>query len=338
MRKPKKKKPKQKYPSKFMVQWRHISVIDREIRRGYYPSAPKLAGMLELSDRTVKRHIHFMRWDLGAPIEYESSEKGYYYSEDDWSLPPIRVSEGELFAVVLAERALRGMHSHPIATKVQQVFNKIALQLPDEIEIDPGTLAGDVRFETEAVAPPNPEAFGVIAKALRENRTIEMTYYKLGADQTVERTVDPYAMRCIKGEWYLVGRSHGYDHVPIFHVGRIRDIKATDDKFDRDGIDFDADEYFKHSLGASQSPETVEVKIKFFGWAARYVAERTWHPNQKIRENKDGSVVLKMTVGWLDEVCMWIMGFGPSAKVMAPESLKDMVRERLKDTLAFYED
>ncbi len=338
MSKPKKKKPKQKYPSKFMMQWRHISVIDREIRRGNFPSAPKLAGILELSDRTIKRHIHFMRWDLGAPIEYESSKKGYYYREDDWSLPPIRVSEGELFAVVLAERALRGMHNHPIATKVQQVFNKIALQLPDEIEIDPETLAADVGFETESVAPPDPETFGLIAKALRENRTIQMTYYKLGADETVERTVDPYAMRCIKGEWYLVGRSHGNNHVPIFHVGRIRNIDLTDDKFDRDEIDFDADEYFKNSLGASKSNETVEVKIKFFGWAARYVAERQWHPDQQIRENKDGSVVLKMRVGWLTEVCMWVMGFGSSAKVMAPRKLKDMVKESLSDTLGLYED
>ncbi len=333
MAKTKKKKP---YPTKFMTQWRHIAVIDREIRRGRYPSAPKLGRILELSDRTIKRHIEFMRFDLGAPIRYESSKKGYYYSQPDWLMPAIKVSEGELFAVVLAERALRGMKNHPIAEEVKRVFNKITLQLPDEVEIDPAALASDVGFETDAVAPPNPEAFEIIAKALRENRTIEMEYYKLGADETVERTVDPYAMRCIRGEWYLIGYSHDSGYIPLFHVGRIRKIKPTKKKFDRDKIDFDVDEYFQHSLGAGKSPETAQVKIRFKGWAARYIAEREWHPDQKIKEYKGGRVVLTMTAGWLNEICMWALSFGSSAEVLEPESLRDMVKDRLSDTLEQY--
>jgi hypothetical protein len=49
--------------SKFMVDWRHVALIDREIRSGSYPSAPELARRLELSARTVKRRIEFMRYD-----------------------------------------------------------------------------------------------------------------------------------------------------------------------------------------------------------------------------------------------------------------------------------
>jgi predicted DNA-binding transcriptional regulator YafY len=152
----------------------------------------------------------------------------------------------------------------------------------------------------------------------------------------VDRTVDPYELRSIRGEWYLVGPSRESGYVSLFNVGRIRGIEETGDTFNRDEIDFNADEYFEHSLGASHSKEGKKVKIRFTGWAARYISEREWHPTQKLEETEDGSVELTMKLGWLEEVCSWVLSFGPNAEALEPEELREMVAERLQTTLDIY--
>ena len=334
---PAEEKRQQRPRSKFMTQWRHIAVIDREIRSGGYPSAPEIARDLELSARTVKRHIEFMRYDLGAPISYDASEKGYYYREPDWLLPPIKVSEGELFAIVLAERALRGIKNADLAEKIRRVFQKIAIQLPDEVQLSPSELAQDVGFQPGHVAPPDPELFDALARALRDGRTVRVDYHKLGADETVERSLDPYLLRCIDGEWYLVAHSHETGYVSLFHTNRIKAWEETGETFDREAVDFDPDEYFEHSLGASHSTDAREVAIRFSGWPAHYVAEREWHPGQQTHWESDGSLVLRMELGWLQEVATWVMQFADHAEVLKPPELRQMVQQRLRRALRQYE-
>ena len=324
------------YQSKFMTKWRHIAVIDREIRAEKYPSAPELAERLELSDRTIKRHIEFMRYDLGAPIEYEPSKKGYFYREADWVMPAVRVCEGELFALVVGEQALRGLRNHPLATKLERVFQKIALRLPDEVQVDPHHLASGLSFSPPPVSPPDADLFTELACAARDGRTVEMTYYKLSADEEVERTVDPYALRSFDGEWYLAGHSHETGYVSLFHMSRIREAEQNGDFFNKDEIDFDADEYFGATLGPGHGEEDVPVRVRFHGWAARYVCEREWHPEQTVEEGEDGTVVVELPAGWLDEAASWVMSFGELAEVLEPDELREQACDRLEQALESY--
>jgi hypothetical protein len=68
------KGPSESY-SKFRVRWRHVLVIDQQVRAGRAPNCRRLAEELEVSRRTVLRDVDFMRYDLSAPIEYENLGK-----------------------------------------------------------------------------------------------------------------------------------------------------------------------------------------------------------------------------------------------------------------------
>ena len=59
--------------SKYRSKFHHILLIDEEVRSGRFPSSKAIARKLELSDRTIRRNIEFMRDVLGAPIEYDPS-------------------------------------------------------------------------------------------------------------------------------------------------------------------------------------------------------------------------------------------------------------------------
>lgn len=84
-----------------------LAKIDQELRQGYWPNATSLAAALEVTTRTILRDIEFLRLNLKAPIAYDASHHGYYYTEADFRLPFFRISEGEYLALFLGERLMQ---------------------------------------------------------------------------------------------------------------------------------------------------------------------------------------------------------------------------------------
>ena len=56
--------------------------------------------------------------------------------------------------------------------------------------------------------------------------------------------------------------------------------------------------------------ESFKVEIEFCGWSARYVAERTWTPDQKIKRIGDDKILLTFTASSEPELISWVLSFG----------------------------
>lgn len=322
--------------AKYRSMMHHLMLIDEQIRSKGCPNASTMARDLELSVRTISRKIEFMRDVLRAPIEYDSSRKGYYYSQPNWSLPSIRITEGELLGLAMAEMALHAYKGTPLEDYLKGVADKIEAALPREVDVDPTQLASVFRFNLGPVAIIDPKNWELLAKAIRERCVIEMTYYNITNDKIVERTIDPYLLRCYRGDWYLIGRDRNTGHIPMFHLARIRKLKVTKKRFEvKDG--FSPDEYLGGTFGVFESKKRDKVRIQFTGFAARYIPERQWHPSQKLTKRKDGSIVLEMTLADIEEVGRWVLTWGAEAKVLGPRELIEFVRESVREVAGVYE-
>lgn len=55
-----------------------LLAIDAAIRAGRYPSVPSFMSRFEVSERTVRGDLAFMRERLNAPLEHDRSRGGYY--------------------------------------------------------------------------------------------------------------------------------------------------------------------------------------------------------------------------------------------------------------------
>lgn len=64
--------------------------------------------------------------------------------------------------------------------------------------------------------------------------------------------------------------------------------------------------------------------------------ERRWHPSQKNRKLKDGSLELAFEVAGTKEIKTWIMGFGSLAQVLEPASLVKEIRDDLGRAVKSY--
>lgn len=56
--------------------------IHEKIKSGCYPNSKQLAYDLETSEPTINRDIEYLRDSRGAPIQYDFTNRGYFYTED----------------------------------------------------------------------------------------------------------------------------------------------------------------------------------------------------------------------------------------------------------------
>ncbi len=57
------------------IQWLH-----KKMTMNSYPNARRLAERFGISHRQAQRDFEYLRRQLGAPIEYDNSRKGFYYA------------------------------------------------------------------------------------------------------------------------------------------------------------------------------------------------------------------------------------------------------------------
>src|SRR2546428_2766782 len=164
--------------------------IHQAIQSGNYPNATTLALELEVCPKSIHRDVEFMRDRLGLPLEYDGRRYGYYYTQEVTSFPTVQISEGELFAMLVAEKALQQYRGTSFERPLMSAFGKLAAGLPDSVSIHLSDWEQTVSFRTSAQPVINLEIFDSLAKATAERQQLELAYRKPGQQKTEPRVID----------------------------------------------------------------------------------------------------------------------------------------------------
>ena len=318
--------------------------IDRMLKRKEYPNCTKLKKFflehhgLTLSIRTIMRDIDAMRLDLGAPIAFNREKNGYYYEKEIFSLPTIRLTEGELISIFLGEEILKKFKNTPFEATIRRAFEKVELLLPQSVSIDFNEIGQTYSFDIRQTRPldkHSAKTFDTLAKAIGSKTSVEINYYAISRDATQKRVIDPYHLRHTQGAWYVIGYCHFRKDVRTFAVNQIRAIKSLDKTFVVQD-NFSPEEFFKHSWGLLEGGKLTKVVVKLSKEIARWFVDRKLHPSQQTKENKDGSLTLTFKIAGIEEVKRWILSQGRHAKVVEPRHLWEEIRNEAKQTLEQY--
>ena len=306
--------------------------IHQAIASGNYPNATRLAEELEVSTKSVHRDLEFMRDRLQLPLEYDSRRYGYYYTEEVSAFPTLQITEGELFALLVAEKALQQYRGTNFEKPLVSAFRKMAAALPDTISLNLADWEQTISFHTRAEPVLNLETFDALAKAAADRRQIEITYRKPGRRQTEQRLVDPYHLANVNGEWFLFAHDHLRNALRTFVPARIQAVRPTGKTFVRPQR-FSLEKTLRDSFGVHSGQGSFTVVIRFDEFAADYIREKRWHPSQKLRELEDGGVELRFTLSSLGEIQRWILSWGGHAVVLQPPALAAAVRQAAQAVL-----
>jgi predicted DNA-binding transcriptional regulator YafY len=318
---------------------RHLErllLIDTLLRTTERPTTTSLAKELEVSERTVRSDLAFLRDRFNAPLEY-SSKLGHHYTEVDWRLPSIPLTTGELFALTVGARMLEAYAGSPYALQLRSAIARLSERLPETTWVNVQQLAEEcIIFGGGAQVDLDPDIWHKLEDACSQRKSVLMTYYTASRDTISERKLDPYLLHVYRGtNLYLIGYCHQRLEFRWFRVDRIKKLEVLAEHFVPDP-EFNAKEYianvFQHEVGDKQ----LDVEIWFDSKTAPYIRERRWHYSQVIEEHSDGSLTLKMSVRGINDLKRWVMWYGKGAVVKEPPELVALVKAEIQAIAQHY--
>ena len=306
--------------------------IHQVLQSGRYPNATQLAAELEVSSKSVHRDLEFMRDRLQLPLEFDRARTGYHYTEEVNAFPTVQITEGELFALIVAEKALQQYRGTSFEKPLLSAIKKMEQSLPETISLDLAEVERTISFRTRAEPMVDLEIFDTLAKATTARQQLELSYRKPGAKQVERRVIDPYHLANINGEWFLFAFDHLRQDMRTFVPARIQSIRPTGARFSaRKGFSLEA--RLRNSFGVHAGAGAFEVVLQFTESVADFVREKKWHDSQTLRALAGGGVELRMKLSSLQEVERWVLNWGGHAVVLDPPELAQAVKRSAKRIL-----
>jgi predicted DNA-binding transcriptional regulator YafY len=306
--------------------------IHRAILSGKFPNAVSLAKEMEMSEKTIHRDLDFMRDRLDLPIAWDFFQKGFYYTEEVTAFPTLHVTEGELVALLVAEKALHQYRGTLFEKPLLSAIRKMEQSLPDTISLSIAGIDQTFSFSTRAEPILNMEIFDALSKAATARKQVQIGYRKPGEKQIEQRVVDPYHLANINGEWFLFAYDHLRKDIRTFVPARIHSIRLTGRVFEKSST-FSLEQRLRGSFGVHSGTGQFDVVIRFNSRVADYVREKRWHDSQKLRELRNGGLELSLKLSSLSEVERWVLSWGGDAVVIKPAELAESVRKAARRIL-----
>ena len=314
-------------------QWTLIQWIDQK-RQGI--TIAELARELNCVPRTIYRDLDDLQM-AGFPLVDEKVDGVTHWQFiDGYRVKiPTPFNLTELMSLYLSRDLLKSLEGTFFFESIQNLVGKIRAQLgPELINFLNST-------EQAFAAVPGPvsdyrshrELLHLLNEAVLHRETVKFRYRSRKKEQTL-RQVNPYKVFFHQGTLYLVGHDLTRKANRMFVIQRISLLQKTGKKFSPDPS-FHLEDYLRHSFGVMQE-DLTNVSVFIDSAAASFVAEKQWHPSQKVEFHPDGSAVFSFSVAGTKEIKLWVLGMGPLARVLNPPELVEEMVEDLEKALQNY--
>lgn len=310
--------------------------FDQQARAGKYPNATSLGCQFEIAPKTAQRSITFMRDQLNAPLLYDSSRKGFYYSDPSFALPASEPTQEEMLAILLAQNILvnsaQGVISRQIKSFGRKLFGKNGF-----FGVTEKRFREAFSSSWNEYAPAQGQVFKKVMNALIENSLLSFSYTS-PKDQTPKlRTVEPHHLQHYMGSWRLIAFCHFRNKWLSFMLSRMSDVEVKAGTFlPKPRAQWN--NQLEGGFGIFQGEKLIPVRLRFNSFRAPWIREQIWHKEQEIEEVSDGSLILSFPVCKFHEVKMRILQFGGDVEVLEPETLRQEVLDEARRTCRKYDE
>ena len=291
---------------------------------------------LECSRSTLHRTIVHLRDVLGAPV-INAHGSGYLYDRGagKFELPGLWFRADELEALLVMEHLLEtvqpGMldeHMRPLREKVRELLDR--------------GVQGRTPFPTHRIRilrsharPVSTAKLVAVAATVVERRQLAFTYAGRVAGDTSRRAVSPQRLVYYRDQWYLDAWDEAKDALRTFAIDRMQDVEAQPAGA-REVPEDELDAALTPGYGLFAGAAKETARLRFTAERARWVADETWHPEQSGRFLPDGRYELLVPYADDRELVGEILRHGPEVEVLGPDSLVEVVRERLAEAVGLY--
>ncbi|ERP96326.1 hypothetical protein Q666_04815 [Marinobacter sp. ES-1] len=290
---------------------------------------------LEASRNTITRDFEYLRDSLGAPIEYSREENGHHYPPEApvFELPGFWMNPAELYALLACEHLLENVQPGLITNRLAPLRSRIR-DLLGESGHDAETISERIRIQPIQTRSAEHQTFDPVAEATLAGKCLTFHYLSRSSSTDKLRTVHPQRLVHYRSNWYLLAICNEANALRLFSLDRMTCPCVSADPSRKASTD-DLDAFIGSGFGIFGGAATQTAHLKFSEYAARWVAEEIWHEGQK-SEWQDGSYHLHVPYSDERELVMEVLRYGPDAEVVAPESLRSEVADRVRKMAKIY--
>ena len=293
--------------------------------------AEDLAADFEISVRTVYRDVAALG-EAGVPI---MAEAGIGYSlVKGYHLPPVMFSAEEASALSLGGKLVEILTDASLRKQMESALLKIRSVLPrdrqdylDRLERSTVVMARG----SNAVPRLSSEALIPIQRAIAERRVLTLEYQSGQRRDVTRRQVEPLGLVYYADNWHLIAHCRLRRDVRDFRTDRILKFQLQSELF-TGHTDFSLKRYLETE---TRDGKFELARIRFQPEAMERVRrERFWGLVEEKAE--PGGVVVVLLDCSLEWLARWVLSFGSTAEVLAPERLRGLVSAEAEKVIANY--
>ncbi|MBQ9667569.1 MAG: WYL domain-containing protein [Prevotella sp.] len=264
-----------------------------------------MSGGVEMARTTFHRHKCAIEDIFGIYIECDKKNGNKYYIGNEQVLREDSI-QNWMFSTLSVGNMVEESHS---------LYNRILLEH----------------------VPSGGEKLQQVIKAMKESRTISLTYRRYGSPGCGTYTLAPYCVKLFRQRWYLVA-SFESGLKSVYSFDRIETVELLDEKFKMNEM-FDAAEFFSDSYGIviDDKIESQRIVFRAYGYEPYYLRDLPLHHSQReintTEEYSDFELKLKPTADFK----ALLMSRGQWIEILEPQSLADEIVEWYKNAIKRYE-
>lgn len=318
-----------------MDKFDQIQRLHRIFKKGGRHTQLSLAEDLDVSPETVKKLIAKLRNELGAPLDYDRSQHGYWYIPRDakaFELPGVWLTAEEVRAFALILELIDSL-DHTILAKDFEYIKKRILTTLENRGVKQGSFVEKIAFLPMRKTQCDSHVYNKVCQGVLQEKRLAIQYQDYSGRKT-ERTVSPLKIVFYQNNWYLDAYCHLRDSLRSFMLSRINTVQTTKQK-NKAVPKQEQLEHFQTSYGIFAGKAQHTAVIRFFPEVAREVANQQWHPKQ-IGEWQGKEYLLSIPYSDDRELVRDILNYGNQAVVERPAKLKNKIRNILRGMWELY--
>ncbi len=321
-------------PAKKYSQAARLHDVIRILEARYGATVDELADECGVTRRTVYRDLDAIR-DAGYPLVSDPEADGrtlYRFMTGFKKTPPITFSLDELMTLYLCRGQLGFLKGTPFQDDLDAIFGRIHSSLPPRSVAHLERIAETVspKFQGERDYAAKKELLQELRRALLYQYRLDL-FYSPARRATETYRFDPYTLLFYDGALYLGGYAHNRGALRLFLVDRIEQVTVLDERFEVPE-DFSAGDLTGSAFGLINDDQQT-IKVRFGSEIGHLIRERVWHPSQKLVEEEDGALTLTFEASGEKEILAWLYSYLPYVEILAPESLRAVFYQGLRDSL-----
>ncbi len=295
----------------------------------------------KVSVSSIQKDIYAMRFDEGlgyfAPIEFDHYKKGYVYTDPDYSIGQLPVSEEDLQGLEIAIGILEQFKGLPLIKMFEDTINKIASTVRQSRESKSGStiLLLDRPKRYKGI-----EHLAEIVDAIREKKVMRIQYRPFNKPEAKKHTVHPYFIKEYNGRMYLIAKDIHPTKQSIFLTfafDRLTEVLKMNQTFREDELD--KENYFNATIGVSLSTEKPEkILLRFEPEQASYIQSQPLHHSQQVVKDTRHQLQISLELVINYELIAMILSFGDKVKVLKPASLATKISNIAENMVNAYKD